>query len=501
VRTALFIRLGRAFAIVAVTTLATLGTRASATAAPRLLQLSSDPYTNTIPQQTAQHATEVEPDSYAFGSTIVAAVQAGRFFDGGASNIGFVTSTDGGRSWTNGFLPGTTLYATPGGHYARVSDPSVAFDAKHNAWLISYLGVAPIINQSPVVGELDVLVSRSTDAGLTWGTPVVVNASGDGNDKNWTVCDNAATSPFYGNCYTEFDDITRTDLIQMSTSTDGGLSWGTAQTTANHAHGTGGQPLVQPSGRVIVPIDVDGSRAGFLDAFTSSDGGTSWSNASHITLNRFAPIPGNLRASSFASAAIDAAGTVYVAWPDCRFEVKCAANDIVFSTSSDGVTWTAPTRVPADPVGNEVDHFLPGLAVDTTTLGNQAHLALAYYFYPSANCTTTTCQLDVGFISSVNGGATWSASQQLAGPISLMWLSNTTEGRMVGDYISTSFSGGVAYPLLVSANAPSGDIFDEALFTVARGFSVTGGTNRSNHDVVLVAPGAAPDYAWPLTHQ
>ena len=26
-------------------------------------------------------------------------------------------------------------------------------------------------------------------------------------DKNWTVCDNHAASPFYGNCYTEFDNF------------------------------------------------------------------------------------------------------------------------------------------------------------------------------------------------------------------------------------------------------------------------------------------------------
>ncbi len=55
-----------------------------------LLQLSSDPYTNS----TSQHATEVEPDTLSHGSTIVSAFQVGRFFNGGASNIGFATSTN-----------------------------------------------------------------------------------------------------------------------------------------------------------------------------------------------------------------------------------------------------------------------------------------------------------------------------------------------------------------------------------------------------------------------
>src|SRR5713226_4868269 len=69
-----------------------------------LTQLSSDPFTNN----TSQHATEVEPDTLASGSTFVSAFQVGRFFNGGASDIGFATSTNGGKNFKNGFLPGTT---------------------------------------------------------------------------------------------------------------------------------------------------------------------------------------------------------------------------------------------------------------------------------------------------------------------------------------------------------------------------------------------------------
>src|SRR2546429_4751281 len=98
-----------------------------------LTQISSDPYTN----KTSQHKTEVEPGAFAFGNTVVAAFKAGRFYKGGASNIGWATSLNGGLTWTHGFLPGTTLYA--GGPYDQVSDPSVAYDALLNVWMISYL--------------------------------------------------------------------------------------------------------------------------------------------------------------------------------------------------------------------------------------------------------------------------------------------------------------------------------------------------------------------------
>jgi hypothetical protein len=453
-----------------------LSSRALTFAAVTLLQLSSDPYTNT----TSQHKTEVEPDTLASGSTIVSAFQVGRFFNGGASNIGFATSTDGGKTFTSGFLPSSTVFATPPGIYPRASDPSVAFDAKDGVWLISWLG---IVNPA---GPVDVLVSRSTDAtGTAWGTPIVVNADGHFNDKNWTVCDNTASSPFNGHCYTEFDDNTLGDLIQMSTSPDGGLTWGAAQTTANKAFGIGGQPLVQPNGTVIVPINGFAGRVNFLIvAFTSTDGGASWSKTNIVARVGFHHAAGGIRDSiPLPSAEMDASGKVYVVWQDCHFEPTCNASDLVLSTSTDGKSWSKLTRIPLDPRGSGVDHFIPGLAVDSSTSGGSAHLVVAFYFYPNANCTTSTCELEVGYSTSADGGATWTSKTPIASPMSLTWLPNTTQGFMVGDYISTSFSGAPAYPAFAVAHAPSGSVFDEAIYTVSGGLSVSGsGSGNSASD-------------------
>ena len=89
-------------------------------------------------------------------------------------------------------------------------------------------------------------------------------------------------------------------------------------------------------------------------------------------------------------------GTVFLGWQDCRFRSGCSSNDIVMSTSTDGASWTTVVRIPIDAASSTVDHFIPGIAVDKTTSGATAHLALTYYLYPTASCTAANCQLKVG---------------------------------------------------------------------------------------------------------
>lgn len=453
-------------------------------AAEPLTQISSDPYHNP----DSNHKTQVEPDTFAFGNTIVATFQSGRFFDGGASNIGWATSTNGGQTWIHGFLPATTVNSNPPGPYDRASDPSVAYDANHKVWIISWLGLTDA--ETPPV---DVLVSRSTDGGRTWGNPVAVNKTGHFNDKNWTVCDDTASSPFFGNCYTEFDNALAANLVQMSTSTDGGKTWGPALTTPDKTCVIGGQPLVQPNGTVIVPID-DCFETAVL-SFRSTDGGKSWSRTVLAAQILFDGDPGAIRSGPLPTAEIDKSGRVYVVWTDCRFEARCSApigtNDLVLISSSDGIHWTLPKRIPTAPVGSGADRLIPGLAVDRSTSGSSAHLGLAYYYFPNSNCTFSTCQLDVGFISSTNGGASWSAPEQLAGPMNLTWLPLTTLGFMVGDYISTSIVPGDddATPVFEVAKPPTGSSTCSNLSTGAPGQGCHEATFTTSEDVLKIVGG------------
>jgi hypothetical protein len=341
-----------------------------------------------------------------------------------------------------------------------VSDPSVAYDAAHGVWLISSLPLLPDIS-SPTV-----LVNRSTDDGLTWGPPISIPPPVSNSvdlDKNWTVCDNHAASPFYGHCYTQFDNFGDGDRMLISTSTDGGLTWSTPVQPPGHDKGLGGQPVVQPGGRVVLPYLALNNA---ISAFYSDDGGLSWSRAVKVAGAHVRDAAGGLRSGPLPSAEIAGDGTVYVAWQDCRFRPHCGSNDIVFSKSSNGAIWSDPARIPIDDVTSGADHFIPGLAVDPATSGSGTHLALTYYFYPDASCAGG-CQLDVGYISSPDAGAHWGAPVQLAGPMTLGPIAQTSQGPMVGDYISTSFAGGRAVAVFTLAQSKLRGRLRQATYAVS----------------------------------
>jgi len=457
----------------------------AASATIPVVKIATDPFTNS----TSQHKTIVEPDSYSFGSTIVSAAQFGRFFDGGASDIGFATSTNNGTSWTSGVMPGITGFTNPPGPYARVSDPSVAFDARHGVWMVSSLALNASVSGAAVIA------SRSTNGGLTWNNPVTIRAVGTGEDfdKNWTVCDNTTTSPFYGSCYTEWDDFGHGNRFRMAYSRDGGLTW-TLSTTPNQGV-IGGQPLTLPNGNVVVPLD--GASETQLGYSISTNGGVSFGTAFVITNITVHTDPGGIRSGPLPSAEISGDGKIYVVWEDCRFRSNCYTNDLVYTTSTNGSTWTAVQRIPIDSVTSTVDHFIPGVGVDRNSSGASIRVGVTYYYYPNVSCTASTCQLRVGFIKSSNGGSTWNAAIDVAGPMTMSWLPNTSQGRMVGDYISTSYnSSGLAFGFFARANAPTAGgtdcqtatpNCDQGLYTFATGQAASAGSLTANDPVVYTA--------------
>jgi hypothetical protein len=430
------------------------------------VQLSRDP------QEAfrAQHETQVEPDSFANGQTVVAAFQTGRFEDGGAAGIGWATSLDAGRTWRSGFLPSLTVYSTPGGSYEAVSDPVVAYDPAHRVWLIASLGVAE--------AQTVLLVSRSTD-GLTWGEPVLVAASAaEDYDKEWIVCDKWTSSRFRGRCYVSYLDF-ESGQIRTRHSDDGGLSWSgptgvPGRTESSVANGV--QPVVRPDGTLVLVFAAfaafarfDDPEASELVAVSSPDGGVRFSPRVGISGLEEEVILG-IRAPSLPSVEIDGGGTIYAAWHDCRFRDGCLANDIVLSRSRDGINWSAPIRVPTVPIERDTHVFVPGLGVDPSTSGARTRLAVAYHLKPQ-DCGFEPCPgIDVALVTSSDAGAHWSRPQRLSAESSRPeWLAETGLGRMTGDYISTSWAGGRPVPVFSLGTEPVLGEFQQAIFATTRG--------------------------------
>jgi BNR repeat-like domain/RTX calcium-binding nonapeptide repeat (4 copies) len=394
----------------------------------------------------AQHATQVEPDSFAWGKTVVTAFQSGRIATGGAAALGFATSLDGGASWKSGNLPQ--------GGYSYVSDPVVAYDALHDWWLVAGLGARP---------GLDVYVTRSRD-GLKWHAPMIAAGDVDEDyDKEWLACDNGMRSKFRGTCYLAYVDI-RTRWLALRTTRDGGATWSNPMRIQPGIAGatfSGPMPVVQPDGDVVVPYVLyapisDGEDR--MAAVISHDGGATWSAPVRIAGLSYEE-PFELRAPTMPSVDVDAAGRLYIVWSDSRFRTDGQSMDVVLSTSGDGVKWSAPAHLPAE-AGTSLA-FIPSIAVEPGTSGKKAHLAVTYYtmhlperchlFVPGCGQQVNACLAE-----SKDGGATWGARRRLNGePMSLDWLSETTLGRMLGDYVSVSWSDGRAIPVLSIAGEPS----------------------------------------------
>jgi RTX calcium-binding nonapeptide repeat (4 copies) len=388
----------------------------------------------------AQHQTQVEPDVEAFGQTLVAVFQNGRYLDGGAADIGFATSSDGGRTWRGGTLPSLAEASRPAGTAARATDPVVAYDAAHGVWLASTL----LIGNTTRLG-----ISRSPD-GLTWSPPVDAAAAmlgGLAYDKQWLACDNGAASPFRGRCYLAYSDFTR-NALSVQSSSDGGQTWAPPVSLSVFFPVVGAFPVVQPDGALTIPALREN---GGIEAVRSTDGGTTFAASSSVGSAPAAPL-GFIRAVPIPAAAVDAAGRIVVVWFSCALRPACVTNDVLVSTSPDGSAWSPPLAVRA-----RGSAFTP-----TVAAGPGSRLTLVFH------ALGPTGGIDVWQADSQNGLG-WTQPQRLS-PYSLpqAWIANTGMGRMLGDYVGTAFAGIRAVPVFALSTSPVGGAFRQSIFARVR---------------------------------
>jgi hypothetical protein len=441
-------------------------------------QISQDPLacpsSDPIP---CELDTETEPDiavNPASSGNLVGVFQQGRFPNGGAVDIGWATSFDGGKTWPyKGSAPGLTVAVTPrptagpGAPFARASDPVVAFDRKHkNVYLngisVSDAGCAVFCDSADTV-------NISNNQGQTFGPPVVVHEdlfTPDQmpvvfNDKNWIVADNNPSSPFYGRTYAAWDQVRCADNgcnvitaqpVVLSYSDDGGKTWSpliqaTHEPDAPAHQDVGVQPVVLPNGDVvIVYVDAQAGAytfAGSYKAIRSNDGGKTWSDPMLITAaNPFAEEGNSLRAPNVPSAAV-AGSTIYVAFQDQG--IGLGKNDILLTSSAnEGQTWTTPVDVTP---GELVDHFTPAIAV---VGGPAPTVHLTYRTHAPTNVNVDPF-VDAVYRRVTAGGATTFGPQVLAtsdaSVAAFTTVASTVPFKFFGDYAGIAASSISAHPI------------------------------------------------------
>lgn len=330
--------------------------------------------------------------------------------------------------------------AASGGPYQRTSDPWVAFGPDGRAYFAS-LGFD---ETSPSNG---VYISTSEDGGLTWGDPVAVH-SGTQNfdDKEAIIVDNRNDSPYRGRVYVGWDSISpaRQQPVLLTYSDDGGHSFAAGAILDIQGSSIGILPLVG-SGGVVHAVWLNyGSRV-TLRAARSTDGGRTWSAPVEISDVRAAGVSGSRTGAGIPAAAIDGrTGALYVAWQDSH--LTPGSDQIVLSSSTDGgQTWSAPQRVSDGPAN--AASFTPAVAVSP-----EGWVGVSYY---SLRNNPSRLLVDEYLAVSKNGGQQFAKSLRVTATSWDLRYAATSDGFFLGDYQGLTASAKIFYPLWIATFSTS----------------------------------------------
>ncbi len=375
---------------------------------------------------------------------LVGAWQQDRWSNGGARGLLAGVSFDGGASWARVVIPGLSLCS--GGSFERVSDPWVSFAPNGDVYAASL----PFNDTSAPNG---VLVSKSTDGGLTWGAPITIildtdftlfddkeAVTADPNDSNfaYVVWDRLQIP---GTPRTVEKAFGERGPAYFSRTTDGGNTWSKPAVlfdpgVANQT--IGNQIVVTPSG-TLVNITDHISPSSFIATLRdlnvvvlrSTNRGLTWSGPIFVsklgTVGVRDPDTGEAVRTEdiIPDISVDrTSGALYAVWQDARFSGG-DHDGIAFSKSiDDGVTWSAPVQINK---ATNVAAFTP-----TVHVAAEGTIGVLHYDFRNNTPDPSTLPTDVWLLRSTDGGATWTETH-VAGPFD-MKTAPVARGFFVGDY-------------------------------------------------------------------
>ncbi|MCX6303630.1 MAG: PKD domain-containing protein [Bacteroidetes bacterium] len=295
-----------------------------------------------------------------------------------------------------------------------------------------------------------------SDDGTTWATASIAPNPGTLADKNHMWIDNKSTSPYEGNLYTAWTDFGGTNNYQvlLSRSTNDGLTWSTktpiSGSISTFNHGVNLQ--TGPNGEVYAiwaTYPVSGLTEDGIGFTKSLDGGATFSTAAKIISNirgiRETGVLKGMRVNSFPVMAVDISGgpnngNIYVAWSNIGYPGTNTGTNksaYIIRSSNGGTTWSAPVRINQGPNVDGKESYFPWISCDPVTG------VLTAVFYDDRNVSSTQCEVYSAY--STDAGNTWTdflVSDVAFTPAAIPGLASS----YMGDYLGITSKGGKVYP-------------------------------------------------------
>jgi hypothetical protein len=394
-------------------------------------------------------------------------------FGGSRGDVASVTK-DGGATWTQVPLPDVTK--CEGGPFDRSTDPWLSFGPTGELWFVSQAF-------DVFSSRTGLLVSKSTDGGLTWGAPTDVSPefsdpprfpfddkvalTADPGDPNavYVVWDRGLIPLSWTRGHNDhFQFWGSKQPTLLARTLDGGATWEAPQQIYDPGANNFtifSQIVVLPNGTLVDMFlefltrknDAHGGQfTAYASVIRSTDQGAHWSRPIRIA----SQVPAFLLDTQLAqrvggqAIAVDrnpaspSYGNLYAVWLDGRFS-DSQFGDIAFSMSTDGgFTWSSPARANLTPRGHSA--FTPTVAVAADGTVGVGYYDERNYAGDAGGGPLTT---DV-WLSHCHAGSdctdtsNWSETH-VAGPFDQKQAAEAG-GLFLGDYAGLAASGSAFYP-------------------------------------------------------
>jgi len=329
----------------------------------------------------------------------------------GRFEVSAYVSLDGGQTWAS-----SHPYIDRNAGRLNAADPTVAFGQDGKV----YFG---FVAMTPAAGA--VAVSTSLDGGLTWSSQSWVTSFTG-------VADKPAIAQTGGKLYVFYQN----QSLMSTVSSNGGLTWSAASTI--EAGGRNAAPVVDRTGGVYVFYNTSDS---IKVARAGSSRVTTISNAVALQAR-----PTQYRANIYATAGISTNGTMYVAWADGRSQAT--GNDILISRSTNGSSWTSPSRVNTD--SGNADQLMPAL-----TVSKDGSVTVAWL---DTRNDASRVNYDVYMARSMDG-TSFGGNSRVSAVSSNPNNDPRMQGQMIGDYFALGAGSGNVYVVWTDTRNSNEDIY------------------------------------------